>query len=523
MKKILCLFLTSLAFSHLHSSTISWTSPPTTLSGSSLNASSPQVAMDAAGNTVAVWVENNYVKASTKSVSGSWTSEVNISGTGASSPYVVTDSSGNATAVWVVSGVVFTATKPFNSSWSSSRTLSKGSGASAPTLCVDSAGDVIAAWLQGANINTSTKLFGGSWGSVATIHTTATAAPNIAIGGSGSSTRAVAVWQGTSSGNTVIYSATRKLSSSWGSQIVISSTASSAAQPAVAMDSNANAVAIWYSYDLIGTNYINVTASTSYRTASTNSWSPIIALSAPGLRNPSSLSASIAFDSTANIIALWSISFDDELFNIESAVKPVFGKWSAPVDLVSSNLYAYVPGLSVTTYGDVLGTYMFYNGASLLIQAVESHIDGFLNNVWSVPVTISRGAVNAYPKIAAALNGNVINTAAVWVNYNGTNTSIAASTGSRTLVLPPTSLSVTQSSHMFGAFTEYYNTLSWTASTDPNAVGYLIFRNGVYIGQVGSGTTSFIDDNRVASSAVTYSVVTVDAQQTQSRTMSVTY
>lgn len=525
MKKILFLFSLMLSLSSLHGNNITWSTSSTTLSGSGVNASSPQIAIDTNGDLVAVWVENNLVKAKTQPSGGSWSSAVTISATGASSPSLVSDQSGNATAVWLESGVVKAATLPFGGSWSSSTALSS-SGATTPVICVDSAGDVIAAWARSGNIETSTKTFGGSWATHTTITSSAAVTPSIAVGGSGSSIRAVLVWQGNFSGSIpVIYTSTKTpLSASWSSEQLISESIHNSTQPAVAVDANANAVAVWYSYDINGLSDVNVTVKTAFRPISTGTWSSVTALSSPGLRvTPSSLNASVAFDSIGNAIALWNISFDDRTFNIESAIRPVNGAWSAPLDLVTSNLYAYNANLSSTAFGDVLSVYQSYNGSSLLIQSIESDINGFLNNTWSVPIIISQGTDNAFPKVAAALSSNTINAGAIWVSYNGTNTTIQASTGSKTLVLPPSGLSVTQSSNNFGAFTEYYNTLSWTASTDPNAVGYLIFRNGTFIGQVGSGTTSFVDDNRVQSGHVVYSVTAVDALQTQSTTVSVTY
>ncbi len=522
MKKILCLFFAILTFSHLHSNNLSWSSPPTILSGVTLNGSDPQVAIDSNGDAVAAWIENSLVKSSSKIVNGNWTAEVTVSATNASSPRLVSDLNGNATVIWVESGVIKAATKPFNGNWSSSTALST-SGASSPSLCVDAAGDVVAAWVRSGNLETSTKLFGLSWQSHVTITSTAAATPSVAIGGSGSNARAAVVWQGTVSGTNVVFSSTKLISGAWSTAQVISDTTHNSAQPFVAVDANANALAIWYAYDITGVSNTNVVVQSAERSSLTGLWGEVFSLSAPGIRNPATLVARIALDSIGNAIALWTISFDDQTFNVESAIKPVNGQWSAPLDLVNSNLYAYIVDVSATSFGDVLSLYMFYNGNSLLIQSVESDINGFLNNFWSVPITISLGTDNAFPKIAATLTGNVIHAAAVWANFNGSHNLILAASGSKTLVLPPTNLSVTQNVHNFGVFTEYYNTLSWHASIDPNAVGYLIFRNGLFLAQVGANVLQFIDDNRTQNGAVTYSVTTIDNQQTQSAAVSISF
>lgn len=524
MKRMLYFVFALLTFvSQIHSSNISWSISPEVLSGVNANASEPQVVIDTHGNAVAAWIEGGLVKASSKPVNGNWTSAVTISAAGASSLSLISDSNGNATAVWIGNGNIKAATKPLNANWSSVTNLSY-SGASSPTMCVDSAGDVVAAWVRNGSVETSIKFFGMSWQSPSVVYSASTAyTPSLAIGGSGSNARVVVAWQGKCCGVKVVFASIKPLGGFWSSGQVISDTDHNAVQPSVAVDSNTNILATWYEYDIIGQSYTNVVVKSAERPFSTGVWSSASSLSAPGIGDPSTFSARIAFDSTDNAIGLWNISFDGQTFTLESAVKPVNGKWSDPVDLVNSNLYALSADFSATTFGDVLGLYLFYNGTSLLIQSVESDFNDFLNNIWSVPITLSLGNENAYPKIAAALTGNVINAAAVWLNNNGVYNSVVTSTGSKTLVLPPSNLSVAQGVQNFGVFSEYYNTLSWQASTDPNVVGYLIFRNGAFIDQVGADVLQYIDNNRTLNAPVTYSMTAIDALQTQSPTVSVSF
>lgn len=252
-------------------------------------------------------------------------------------------------------------------------------------------------------------------------------------------------------------------------------------------------------------------------------WNEISVISEPGVGNPENLVSKIAFDTVGNAIALWNTSFDEQTYNIQSAVKPVNSTWSAPVDVAGSNIYAYSLDLSTTTFGDVLGLYMFYNGVSLMIQSTECDINGFLNNFWSVPVTISYQTNNAFPKIAASLNANTIHAAAIWLHNDGNVNTVVAATGSKSLVLPPSNLHVSQNVHSFGVFNEYYNTLSWHASADSNLAGYLIFRNGIFLEEVGSETLQYVDDNRTLNGLVSYSVIAINAQNQQSSTVSINF
>jgi hypothetical protein len=521
MKKILIAFLSIVSLSPLLGNNINWSFPPATLSSTSFNASDAHVAMDASGDLIAVWVENGLVRASTKSINLAWTSEVTLSNSGATSPRVVADSNGNGTAVWLENGVVKASSKPFSGSWSSAVALS-ATNASTPTLAVDSSGDVVAVWARAGNVETSTKLFGGSWQSVAVLDSSLAAAPHIAIGGPGASARVVVVWYGSVNGTTIVYSQSKLISGGWSARQTLSSTAFNAAYPNVAVDQKGNAVAVWYQYGTTNSLFSNVVVQ-SAAMPSGGSWSVPVTLSAPGVRNPSTLVARVGFDSVGNAVAIWNQSFDDETFNIESALRPFNGDWTAPVELVTSNLYAYDVDLAVTSFGDALTAFMFYNGSSLIIQSAESNVTGFMQNVWSVPGNLSSGRGNAFPRVAAVLTGNTVNAAAVWINYNGTKTIVQALTGTKSIVLPPSNLSVMQSANSgFGVFTEYVNTVNWNASTDPNLAGYLIYRNGMFVAEVGV-VTQFIDDNQFQNGAVTYGVAAVNTQQSQSVTMTVNF
>lgn len=521
MKKMLVACVAMLSTLQLMSNDVKWTFPPTTLSTVTQNSSDAQIAMDANGNVVSAWVENGVIKARAKLLNAAWGTTSTISSTTASSPRIVSDLNGNATAVWLENGIVKAASRPFNGSWSSSTSLSTA-GATSPDLTVDTAGNVVAVWAKSGNVESSTKLFGNSWQARVSISSTAAAAPRVAIGGSGANTRAVVVWYGTSASTNVIYTSSKLLSGSWSSQLAISDTTHNAIFPHVAMDANANAIAVWYSYDIIGVNYYNVIVQSSSRLSS-GSWTSLVSHSEPGLRNPATLAARVAFDGSGNAIALWNTSFDDETFNIQSAVKPVMKNWTSATDLVAFNLRSYNASMAVTALGDALSMYMFSNGSSILIQSSESDITGFMNNVWTVPTLVSLNADNDSPRVAATLTGNVINAAAVWITSSGGNNIVSATTGTRTIVLPPSGLSVVQNLNSFGVFNEYSNTLSWSASADPNLTGYLIYRNGIFLEEVGSNVLSFIDHNKVQNGPVTYGVAAINNQDTHSRIITVNY
>lgn len=517
-------FLLVVSCSMLIGADVNWAFPPATLSNTSVSSSDPQIGVDTSGNSVALWVENGLVKASSKPANMSWGTSVTLSNTGASVPRLAFDVSGNATAIWLESGVVKAATKTLSGSWSTVTSLS-GTAASFPALGMNSDGDVVAVWSRSGDVQARIKLAGASWQTTQTITSSSAASPSVGLGGAGSNKRAIIVWHRPLNSINVVYSSTRLLASgSWTSALAISDQSHNAAYASVALDAAANATAIWYSYNLDNSVYSNVLVRASERTAVLGTWDPAVALSSPGIRNPATLVSKVAYDAFGNAVALWNTSYDDINYSLESAIRPVRGNWIASTQLFDPNLYAYSADVAVSAYGDALTLYMLYNGTALLVQSTEATISGFMNNLWHVPLNFADNSSNGFPKVAAASSGNSIQAAAVWVSNSGSiNDIIQATTGVKTLLSPPSGLMVAENVNDFAVFNEYYNTLSWSASSDPNVVGYLVYRNGKLLVQVDADTLTFVDNNRVNNGAVTYGVAAFNSQNEQSQIITVNF
>jgi hypothetical protein len=157
------------------------------------------------------------------------------------------------------------------------------------------------------------------------------------------------------------------------------------------------------------------------------------------------------------------------------------------------------------------------------IQNSETNIAGVFQPFWSGAIAISTGTMNGFPRVASTLNGTTVNAATVWISNNGTNNTILASTGSKTILLPPSSPMVVQGVNDFKVFQEYYNTVSWTASPDPNTVAYKIYRNGSFYLEVDLSQLSIIDDNQFQNGAVTYGIAAIDAEHSQSQIINVSF
>ena len=151
------------------------------------NAYSGSIALDSAGNMVAVWNLDtpsvNEIEASTAAFGHPWSAPVNVSGalaTGAGNPSVHSSASGNATAVYTNSGSLF-ADHPHGGNWG---TPGNTNGVNQFFVGNDN-GDQGLAWGTGGARPTSSTVVavhrpaGSSWSAAATI----AAAPHLAFDG----------------------------------------------------------------------------------------------------------------------------------------------------------------------------------------------------------------------------------------------------------------------------------------------------------------------------------------------------
>lgn len=522
MKRILSALLLSLCANLPANDITSWTSPPEVISTSGVNASDAHVKMDSSGNVVAIWLENGTVVSKSHLLNADWGSLSTVSSSGASDLQLVVDPAGNATAMWVLGGVIQTSTMPFGGSWGSVTSLS-ASGSSSPDIAVDATGNLIAVWVTSGVVESSKQPFGSSWSAATAISGSNSSSPEVYIGADGT---IVAVWQSLN-GITSIYNinaATTTIAGSWSSSSIVSNPALNSVNPSVAVDVNGSGVALWYSYTPSGGSFANVIVQTSTLPLS-GSWSTPIALSTAGfIIDPNILSARIKIGSDDAAMAIWTQSYDGITFTIESAVSDNKINWSQAYT-INNSLYCYEADMGISSNDEVFGLYMYYDGVStIMINSIESTLNSYSNPYWTNPIMISQGTNNAFPRIAVGITGGTnCNATAVWLNYDGTNTTVNSSFGTGTVVLPPTSLSVIQNVNDFGVFQEYYNTISWTASTSPNLNGYVVYQNGVQIAFVSTPSVSFIDHNAVQSGPVTYGVTAYDDTGTQSAVATISY
>jgi hypothetical protein len=149
-----------------------WSVP--TVIGEEPTASNPEpwVAVDSAGDAVAVWKKAEVIQSAFRPAGGSWGAPIAISGEESFVPQAAMNAAGDATVVWMAHRggryVVKSAFRPAGGEWESPTLVSQpGEEGGDPQIALDAAGDTLVAW-RGEDagteyVRTATRPAGGSW------------------------------------------------------------------------------------------------------------------------------------------------------------------------------------------------------------------------------------------------------------------------------------------------------------------------------------------------------------------------
>ncbi len=228
----------------------------------------PQIAMDARGNAIAVWLQGDgtryHIWANRYVAGAGWgTAELIETNSleNAASPQIAMDSTGNAIAVWRQND----GTR--NHTWANRYVAGAGWGTAElietdnagdvfiPQLAMDPSGNAIAVWSQSdgtrSHLWANRYVAGIGWGTAQLIET-----DNAGIGGAGSAQIAM-----DSSGNAITvwyHGGTRRdiwanryvAGTGWGTaQLIETDNAGDALFPQIAMNASGNAITVWQQHD----------------------------------------------------------------------------------------------------------------------------------------------------------------------------------------------------------------------------------------------------------------------------------
>ena len=293
------------------------------LSDTSSDDEAPQVAVDPAGDAVAVWEQDDHqrntvsIQAAARSADGHFVSLGELSAPGQSgeqddeSPEVALDRAGDAFAVWEhfdgTNFVVQSAVRPAGAAKFSApvdASLPQPTGhedAVGPGIAVDPAGDEIVVWALGGGSD------GRHWAVQAAVRPVGATRfdapqqlsaagqnqdPQTAVDQAGD---AIAVWQRFDGTRAFVDAASRPAGASAWSTVELAD-AADPSSPQVALDAAGDAVAVWND-----TNSVNQTVGTAYRPAG-GGFSTPGSLSRPGAK---ATDPHVALDQAGQIYAVW--------------------------------------------------------------------------------------------------------------------------------------------------------------------------------------------------------------------------
>jgi len=248
-------------FASLYTPYVGWTAPVELDTVRAGNAEQPTVAMNAAGRAVAVWVLRNGAQADLYAAEyapgGGWSTPrvVESRGEPVSTPRVAVDDAGNALAVWRQSDgtaeSAWAARLSVGVGWSAPLLLETEAGAvTAPALAAVPTGEALAAWTQPdaqgtARVRASRFAPDTGWTVAEQLPEAATQAPVAAALSVDSS--AVVVFRGPMGAPPSVsaFAARYEPGTGWGSSVELGAALSSTEEPSVAMDPWGRALVAW--------------------------------------------------------------------------------------------------------------------------------------------------------------------------------------------------------------------------------------------------------------------------------------
>jgi hypothetical protein len=309
-------------------------------------------------------------------------------------------------------------------SWGAAGLIETSNGnASSPQVAVGQNGNAIAVWSQDDGVRESIHAnhydaLSDSWGVAGLIETDNTGnatSPQVAIDSNGN---AIAVWYQDDGVRLNIY-ANRydALSRSWGlAESIETDNAGDAWVPQVAVDPNGNAIAVWYQnngvrYNIYANRYDEVS----------NSWGPAALIETD---NTGSASApQVAIDSIGNAIAVW-MQDDGVRLNIHANRYDVLSdSWGSAELIETDNVGdASFPQVAVNQNGNAVAVWVQDDGLRYSIYA--NRYDALSRSWGAAELIEADNAEHAFkPDIAVPPNGNAV---AVWFQYDGVRYNIHA-------------------------------------------------------------------------------------------------
>jgi len=408
-------------------------------SGSAGGAGFPQIAFDSDGNAIAVWqqfdgIRNNiYTNRYTASTASWGTEELIESGNSghALSPQIAIDNAGNAIAVWSqydgtnynIYANRYTAS---TNSWGTEELIESNDVANAlsPKIAVDSNGNAIAVWQQsdGNNESIYANFYAAStdsWDTAALIESDNNGQAVEAQIAFDSAGNAIVVWSQSVGGLNNIYSNRYTLATGWGgAELIATGDVDNADRPQIAIDSNGNAIVVWRELSALGAK---VSIYASRYTASTDSWGTEALLESSD--DGHAFDPRIAMDDDGNGVAVWWQPDSANIRHIYTNRYTPGAGWGTEERIESSDdEHAQYPQIAIDGEGNVIAVWAQHDSATDRLLYANRYTAN--TGSWGTEALIGNGNGNVLQaQIAIDGAGNAM---AVWQQSDGTQESIYA-------------------------------------------------------------------------------------------------
>jgi hypothetical protein len=332
----------------------------------------PQVAMDAAGDAVVVWLRDTGATVelwSNRYVAGSgWGAATQVDTNATGGPencQIAIDDSGNALAVWDQGdGARYNIWANWyapGTGWGTAMLIETDDAGSdiAPQVAVDGDGNAVAVWRQSdgtrTNIWANRYPAGTRWGTAELIETDDAGDatyPTVGVDGSGN---AVAVWEQSNGSRTNVWANQYVMRAGWGRpQLIETNDSGDAHQARVAVDAKGDAVVSWYQYDGI-TN--NIWAN---RYTAGGRWGDAEIIETNNVGYASD--PRVGVDAAGNAVAVWS-DFDGTRQNLWANQAAAGSGWGAAALLETrSEGWVMSSQLAMAASGTAVAVWMQYDG-----------------------------------------------------------------------------------------------------------------------------------------------------------------
>ncbi len=304
--------------------------------------------------------------------------------------------------------------------WSSSVAISDNSVsfAQSPAIGADYLGDVVVVWSafnqEVSIIQTASCTILGSWSSPSTISTLEfnASVPRLAVNRLGVLGNAIALWQHYNGSYFEINAAERSIAGTWSIPTAISQIGGDGLLPGIAINDIGDALAGYVFND-----YLNSYSAWVCSKAAGQSWQSLHQVSDG---DDQVQSTSVALDATGRAIMAWS-DFNGTHFEIDAIIRDAQGVWSGPIVLSSVDTDTYAPRVRFDTLGNATILWIAFDGVHYLLQSANCPVGGS----WTAPVTLSNSQADVGENYFIVTATNTV--IAVWDENNGSSSSIYSS------------------------------------------------------------------------------------------------